>query len=109
MHFYWVQDRVRQGQFRIHWKKGADNLANYFTKHHSPKRHRLLHSTYLHEPTPGKKMTNFQTQCEGVLKLGVHPSVLPSFSPLNPKSCSLTTTTTAELSSFPKPTNLFHC
>jgi hypothetical protein len=36
MRFYWVRDRVRQGQFRVHWKKGADNLADYFTKHHSP-------------------------------------------------------------------------
>ena len=22
MHFYWIRDRVKQGQFRIHWKKG---------------------------------------------------------------------------------------
>ena len=48
MRFYWVRDRVRQNQFRIHWKKGSDNLADYFTKHHSPKHHRLMRDTFLH-------------------------------------------------------------
>ena len=26
MRFYWVRDRVRQGQFNIHWKPGNKNL-----------------------------------------------------------------------------------
>ena len=39
MRFYWVRDRVRQGQFRIHWKPGASNLADYFTKHFPPSHH----------------------------------------------------------------------
>jgi hypothetical protein len=54
MRFYWVKDRVRQGQFTIHWRRGADNLADYFTKHHSPAHHRLMRSRYLlelHQPT----------------------------------------------------------
>jgi hypothetical protein len=54
MRFYWVRDRVRQGQFRIHWKKGSDNLADYFTKHHSPKHHQLMRPLFLHEPTSTK-------------------------------------------------------
>jgi hypothetical protein len=49
MRFYWVRDRVRQGQFLIHWRKGADNLADYFTKHHSPSHHRLMRQRYLLE------------------------------------------------------------
>jgi len=32
MRFHWIRDRVRQGQFTIHWRKGAHNLADYFTK-----------------------------------------------------------------------------
>jgi len=47
MRFYWVRDRVRQGQFLIHWRRGTDNLADYFTKHHSPSHHRLMRSRYL--------------------------------------------------------------
>ena len=49
MRFYWVRDRVNKGQFIVHWRKGADNLADYFTKHHSPAHHRLMRSRYLLE------------------------------------------------------------
>ncbi len=47
MRFYWVKDRVTQGHYLVHWRKGADNLADYFTKHHSPSHHRLMRSRYL--------------------------------------------------------------
>ena len=32
MRFYWVQDRVAQGQFVVIWRAGVTNLADYFTK-----------------------------------------------------------------------------
>jgi len=48
MRFYWVRDRVKDGQFVIYWRKGADNAADYFTKHHSPAHHRRSRSKYLH-------------------------------------------------------------
>ena len=54
MRFYWVRDRVRQGHFLIHWRKGADNLADYFTKHHSPSHHRRMRQRYLLELHTGK-------------------------------------------------------
>jgi hypothetical protein len=47
MRFYWIRDRVRQGHFLVHWRKGNDNLADYHTKHHSPSHHRLKRSQYL--------------------------------------------------------------
>jgi hypothetical protein len=31
MRFYWVKDRVKQGQFNVYWGPGFQNLANYFT------------------------------------------------------------------------------
>ncbi len=49
MRFYWVRDRVKQGQFIIYWKKGVENDADYFTKHHPPAHHRRMRSRYLHE------------------------------------------------------------
>jgi hypothetical protein len=49
MRFYWVRDRVRQGHFLVHWRKGAENLADYHTKHHSPSHHRLKRGQYLLE------------------------------------------------------------
>jgi hypothetical protein len=47
MRFYWIKDRVAQGQFLVHWRRGLDNLADYFTKHHSPAHHKLMRSRYL--------------------------------------------------------------
>ena len=32
--FFWLRDRENQKQFKLHWHKGIDNLADYFTKHH---------------------------------------------------------------------------
>jgi hypothetical protein len=51
MRFYWVRDRVRQGQFHVYWKQGILNRADYFTKHHSAAHHRQMRSHYLHSPT----------------------------------------------------------
>eukprot|EP00957_Ditylum_brightwellii_P074515 5661547-Ditylum_brightwellii.AAC.1 len=29
MQFYWAKDRVKQGQFKIYWKQGRNNKADY--------------------------------------------------------------------------------
>jgi hypothetical protein len=48
MWYYWVCDCIEQGQYTvIYWRKGADNLADCFMKHHSPSHHRLMRSRYL--------------------------------------------------------------
>jgi hypothetical protein len=31
MRFYWIKDRVKQGQFNVYWGPGYQNLADYFT------------------------------------------------------------------------------
>ena len=49
--FYWLHDRVEQGQLHIYWAPGSINLAYYFTKHHSPSHHLRLGPLYLHKPT----------------------------------------------------------
>ena len=51
MRFYWLRDRVKQGQFHIYWAPSSVNLTDYFTKHHSPIHHLRLYTLYLHEPT----------------------------------------------------------
>jgi hypothetical protein len=48
MQFYWIQDCVAQKQFNVYWCPGPTNLADYFTKHHSPSHHWQEQSTYLH-------------------------------------------------------------
>ena len=50
MRFYWIRDRVRQGQFQIYWKPGRANRADYFTKHHPASHHRIMQNSYLHKP-----------------------------------------------------------
>jgi hypothetical protein len=51
MRFYWIRDRVRQGQFHVYWRKGSTNRADYFTKHHPAKYHREMRATYIHDPS----------------------------------------------------------
>jgi hypothetical protein len=49
MRFYWIKDRVKQGQFKIYWDPGFQNLADYFTKHHSPAHHKRIRDAYFHD------------------------------------------------------------
>ena len=52
--FYWLRDRAKQGQFYIYWDSGKHNLADYFTKHHSPAHHKLMRPihTYVESLSP---------------------------------------------------------
>jgi hypothetical protein len=49
MRYYWTRDQVEQQQFYIHWNKGTDNYADYFTKHHPPSHHQAMRPSYFHE------------------------------------------------------------
>jgi hypothetical protein len=57
MHFYWVRDRVLQGQCLVYWKPGTDNMGDYFTKHHSPAHHQQIRPQYLHSPQSSRIQT----------------------------------------------------
>jgi hypothetical protein len=46
MRFYWICNRVRQGQFLVYWKKGILNKADYFTKNHPASHHQAIRSSY---------------------------------------------------------------
>jgi hypothetical protein len=48
MFFYWIKDRVKQGQFNVYWVLGYQNLADYFTKHHSLAHHKRMREIYIH-------------------------------------------------------------
>jgi hypothetical protein len=48
MRFYWIKDRVKQGQFNVYRGLGFQNLADYFTKHHSPAHHKIIRNVYIH-------------------------------------------------------------
>jgi hypothetical protein len=48
MRFYWIKDRVKEGKFNVYWGPGYQNLADYFTKHHSPAHHKRIREIYIH-------------------------------------------------------------
>jgi hypothetical protein len=63
LRFYWINDRVKQGQFKIYLGPGFQNLADYFTKHHSPAHHKRIRDVYIHAD---ERPINIP-HCEGVL------------------------------------------
>ena len=50
MRFYWINGRIEQGQFRVFWRPGPENLGDYHSKHNPPEHHRAVRSKYLHVP-----------------------------------------------------------
>lgn len=66
MRFYWVRDRVRQGEFLVYWKPGRNNLADYHTKHHPPAHHIAMRSTYLHT---GEKTSDIKNNLRGCINM----------------------------------------
>jgi hypothetical protein len=47
MRFHWLKDRACQGQFKIKWKKGSANKADYPSKHHPPTVHQTRRQQFL--------------------------------------------------------------
>lgn len=47
MRLHWLLCREAQSQFRFYWRPGKSNLADYFTKHHSPAHHRNVRAEFL--------------------------------------------------------------
>ena len=54
MNYHSLRDRQTQKQIMVYWKKGADNNADYTTKHHPTKYHVHIRRTknYVHDTTP---------------------------------------------------------
>ncbi|KAL7544208.1 hypothetical protein ACHAWF_007592 [Thalassiosira exigua] len=47
MRFHWLRDRECQEQFRIYWRPGRMNYADYWTKHHPDKHHQQMQKEFL--------------------------------------------------------------
>jgi hypothetical protein len=50
MRFHWLRDRECQQQFRIYWRPGKMNFADYWTKHHPESHHRNIWKEFLTPP-----------------------------------------------------------
>jgi hypothetical protein len=64
MRYHWVRDRIVQGHFRVQWRPGKENKADYFTKHHSGAHHQRMRPQYLAHCAAH---ANLLQACEGVL------------------------------------------
>jgi hypothetical protein len=47
MRFYWLRCQEAQNQFRFFWRPGGQNLADYWTKHHSAAHHQNMRAEFL--------------------------------------------------------------
>ena len=47
MRFHWLRDRECQEQFRIYWRPGKLNYADYWTKHHPGKHHQSTRREFI--------------------------------------------------------------
>jgi hypothetical protein len=65
MRFYWLQDRVEQGQFRIFWAPGKINLADYQSKVQPASVHKAVQPIYRY--VKGKSPTTLQG-CDKILE-----------------------------------------
>ena len=78
MRFYWVRDRVKQGQFHVYWAPGSGNLADYFTKKHSPTHHQRMRPIYLHTPLSSSQRGCVDSLIPSVNQKLVRPSSVNS-------------------------------
>ena len=61
MRFYWVRNRIDQNQFHVYWAPAQLNLADYFTKHHTPSHHRRMRKYFVHTTASPKFLPNAPT------------------------------------------------
>ena len=61
MRFYWIRDRVQQNQFHVYWAPAHLNLADYFTKHHTPSHHRRMRKYFVYTTASPKFLPHAPT------------------------------------------------
>ena len=71
MRLYWIKDRVTGKEFYIYWSAGANNFADYFTKHFSPSYHQQIRPTYI---LKNHNVSSTEHPREGVL---VYQDIIP--------------------------------
>jgi hypothetical protein len=69
MRFYWVRDRVGQGQFNVFWAPGTDNDGDYWTKHFPGSHHQAVRPKYFYDPT--SQGNYYSCLAEGVPSTGL--------------------------------------
>ena len=73
MRFYWVKDRIKQGQFNVYWKPGQQNLADYYTKHFPASHHRNMRPIVLTDKTKTTSLYGKQQHTRGCVDTTMRP------------------------------------
>ena len=50
MRLYWINDRTKQGNFRVFWRSFSEKMGDYYSKHHPTKDQITILRKYLHAP-----------------------------------------------------------
>ena len=82
MHFEWLIDREAKKQFRIYWRSGKTNLADYFTKHHPPSHHWNIRGDFL---TKVAELHRLRLQQKGNIDKAL--SIIPTYGGFHTVSC----------------------
>jgi len=77
MHFYWICNRIHQGQYHIFWQPGITNKVNYFTKHHPNSHHQNMQPAYLHASTNALNVSNLMTMTIAPVRVCLWPATRP--------------------------------
>jgi hypothetical protein len=77
MNFHWLGCHEALRQFRYYWRPGTQNLADYFTNHHSASHHKANRPTFLtpHEDPQYTKLFPLQQDKEPNVKWPTKPSI----------------------------------
>ena len=72
--FFWIIDQVDLLNFRVVWAPGLENLADYFTKHHTAKHHIKVCPYYLHMDNSPRTLTKAPSpsRLRGCVEAGFH-------------------------------------
>ena len=62
MRFHWLRDRVRQGQIKVRFIPGAQQLADFFTKPLSVKEHLRMMTKYVRTPQRSYRNVHFNVR-----------------------------------------------
>ena len=63
MHFYWIRDHVNQQQYHVYWAPAHQNIADYFTKYHTPSHHRKIRKYFVYTTASPKFLPTAPTLC----------------------------------------------
>ena len=65
MRYNWLRDDVVKKIINVVWKKGEDNMADYFTKNHPPSHHKEKRKDYI---LKGYSVRSFERDIKNILK-----------------------------------------